>query len=65
MDRRFENVETDSTVDNTLGQMDTSDPDIEFRAHARARYAGQLLAGSAETVAVGPGLTQTHVRPLT
>jgi len=54
MDRRFENVETDSTVDNTLGQMNTSDPDIEFRTHARARDAGQLLAGSAETMAVGP-----------
>jgi len=54
MDRRFENVEMDSTVDNTLGQMDTSDPDIEFHTHARARDAGQLLAGSAETVAVGP-----------
>ena len=34
--------------------MDTSDPEIEFRVHARARDAGQLLAGSAETVAVGP-----------
>ena len=54
MDRRFENVETDSTVDNTLGQMETSNPDIDFRAHVRARDAGQLLAGSIETVAVGP-----------
>jgi len=54
MDRRFENAETDNTVDNTLGQMDMSDPDIEFHAHARARNAGQLLAGSAETVPVGP-----------
>ena len=54
MDRRFENVETDSTVDNTLGQMDMSDPDIEFRMHARGRAASQLLAGSTETVAVGP-----------
>jgi len=55
MDRRFENVETDSTVDNTLGQMvDMSDPDIEFHAHARGRDAGQLLAGSGETMAVGP-----------
>jgi len=54
MDRRFENVETDSTVDNTFGQMDTSDPDIEFRAHARGIDAGQLLAGRAEAVTVGP-----------
>ena len=54
MDRRFECVETASTVDNTIGNMDTSDPEIEICAHARGRDAGQLLAGSAETVAVGP-----------
>jgi len=54
MDRHFERVETDSTVDNTISNMDTSDPEIEIRAHAQGRDAGQLLAGSAETVAVGP-----------
>jgi len=54
MDRRFEEVETDSTVDNTLDQMDTSDPEIHFRAQARGIDAGQLLAGNFGPVAVGP-----------
>ena len=43
-----------STDDNTLGQMDTSDPEIEIRVHARGIDAGHLLAGSAVTVAAGP-----------
>jgi len=54
MDRRFEDVETDSTVDNTLDQMDTSDPEIQFRVLARGMDAGQLLAGDVGPVAVGP-----------
>jgi len=54
MDRRFEDVETNSTVDNTLGQMDTSDPEIQSRALARGIDAGQLLAGDVGPVAVGP-----------
>jgi len=54
MDRRFEDVETDSTVDNTLEQMDTSDPEIQFRALAHGIDAGQLLAGDIGPVAVGP-----------
>ena len=54
MDRRFEDIETDSTVDNTLDQMDTSDPEIHFRAQVRGIDAGQLLAGNVGPVAVGP-----------
>jgi len=54
MDRRFEDIETDSTVDNTLDQMDTSDPEIHFRALARGIDAGQLSAGNVGPVAVGP-----------
>jgi len=54
MDRRFEEVETDSTVDNTLDQMDTLDPEIHFCAQARGIDAGQLLAGNFGPVAVGP-----------
>jgi len=54
MDRRFEDVETDSTVDNTLEQMDTSDPEIQFRALARGMDAGQLLVGDVGPVAMGP-----------
>jgi len=54
MDRRFEDIETDSTVDNTLDQMDTSDPEIHFRAQARGIDACQLLAGNVGPMAVGP-----------
>jgi len=54
MDRRFEDVEMDSTVDNTLDQMDTSDPEIHFRTQACGIDAGQLLAGDVGPVAVGP-----------
>ena len=46
MDRLFENVEMDSTVEYNVGQMDASDPEIEVRAKARGIDAGQLLAGS-------------------
>jgi len=53
MDRRFEEIETDSTIDNTVDQMDTSDPEIHFRAQARGIDAGQLLAGNLGPVAVG------------
>jgi len=63
MDQRFEDVETDSTVDNTLDQMDTSDPEIHFCMQVRGIDAGQLLAGD-----VGlwdPGHTRTRARPLT
>ena len=56
MDRHSENIETDSTVDHILGlgQMDTSDSEIELCAHAWAIDAGQLLAGRTDAVAVGP-----------
>ena len=54
MDERSDNIETDSTVDNTIGQLDTSDPEIQVRALARGIDAGQLLAGSIQPVAVGP-----------
>ena len=54
MDQRFEDIEVDSTVDNILDQMDTSDPEIHFRAQARGIDAGQLLAGDLGPVAVGP-----------
>jgi len=64
MDRRFEDVETDSTVDNTLDQMDTSDPEIHFRAQVLGIDASQRLAGDVGPVAVGPGLTRTRARPL-
>jgi len=53
MDRHSERVETDSTVDNTVGNLDTTDLDVEIRAHARDRNASQFLAGNAEAVAVG------------
>ena len=68
MDRRFEDVEMDSTVDNTLKQMDTSDPEIHFRTLARGIDAGQLLAGDVGPMAAwlwDPGLTRMHARPLT
>jgi len=54
MDHRFERVETDSTVDYTIANLDTTDPDVEIRAHARDGNAGQFLAGNAEAVAMGP-----------
>jgi len=54
MDRQYEDIETDSTVDNTLDKMDTSDPEIHFRAQARGIDAGQLLAGDVGSVAMGP-----------
>jgi len=53
MDRRFDNVEMDSTIEYNPGQRDASDPEIELRAHARWIDAGQLLAGSTDTEAVG------------
>jgi len=54
MDRRSEEFETDSTIDNTIDQMDTSDPEIHFRAQVRGIDAGKLLAGNFGPVAVGP-----------
>ena len=54
MNRRFENVEMYSTIEYNVGQRDASDPEVEFRAHMRERDAGQLLAGIADSVAVGP-----------
>jgi len=53
MDRRFDNVEMDSTIEYNPGQRDASDPEIELRVHARGIDAGQLLAGSTDTEAVG------------
>jgi len=44
----------DSTLEYNPGQRDASDPEIEFRAHARGIDAGQLLAGSTDTEGVGP-----------
>jgi len=52
MDRRSEEFETDSTVDNTIDKTDPSDPEIHFREQARGIDAGQLLAGNFEPVAV-------------
>jgi len=37
MDGRFEDVETDSTDDNTLEQMDTSDPEIRREGRGKGR----------------------------
>ena len=54
MDRRSEEFETNSTVDNTIDHMDPSDPEIHFRAQAHGIDAGQLLAGNFGCVAVGP-----------
>jgi len=51
---RFDNVKMDSTLKYNPGQRDASDPEIEFRAHARRLDAGQLLAGSTDTEAEGP-----------
>jgi len=53
MDRCLENFEMDSTVEYNAGQMDASDPEKVSRACAWDN-AGQLLAGSADTEAVGP-----------
>ena len=54
MDRRFESDAIEDTVEYHEGQIDASDPEIEFRAHARGIDADQLLAGSVDTEAVGP-----------
>jgi len=54
MDRRFENVEMDSTIEYNPGQRNASDPEIEFRTQVRGTDAGQLLAGSMDTETVGP-----------
>jgi len=52
--RRFDNIEMDSTLEYNPGQRHASDPEIEFRAHARGIDAGQLLAGITDTEAEGP-----------
>ena len=50
MDSTIERIETDSTVDFKLVATETdhlvepSDPEVEFRAHARQQGEGQLLA---------------------
>jgi len=54
MDRRFDNIEMDSTIEYNQGQRDASDPEIELRVHARGIDAGQLLAGITDTEAVEP-----------
>ena len=54
MDRRSEEFETDSTVDNTIDHLDPSDPEIHFRAPTHGIDAGQLLAGNLGPVAVKP-----------
>jgi len=54
MDRCFDNADMDSKLEYNPGQRDSSDPEIELRAHARERDAGQLLAGSMDTEAEGP-----------
>jgi len=54
MDPHFERVETDSTIDFSIGIMNTPDPDVEYRVHARDDNAGQFLAGRAGAVTVGP-----------
>jgi len=59
MDNQFERLETDSSVDFKLivseaGRLvEPTDPDIEFRVHARDENAGQILVGSADAVTVG------------
>jgi len=52
--RCFVNIEMDSTLQYNPGQRDASDPEIEFRAHARGIDAGQLFAGITDTEAEGP-----------
>ena len=62
MDSTIEHVETDSTVDFELVELaneadhlvDLSDPEVEFRTHAREEDVGQLLAGSNDAVAAEP-----------
>jgi len=61
MDSTIEHViETDSMVDFELVASEAGclveplDSDIEFRTHAQEEDVGQLLAGSADAVAVGP-----------
>jgi len=49
-----EHFETDSTVDLNVSILNTTDTDVEIRAHARDENAGQFLAGNAEAVTVGP-----------
>jgi len=53
MENQFEYVETDSNVDFEL-DVEPRDPNAEFHVHARDKEAGQMLAGSAEAVTVGP-----------
>jgi len=69
MDRRLEELETDSTVDYTLGLADTSDPEIQIRAlvpcsERDAGHAHQLhvLAGEEQPLATGLR-TDVDVRP--
>jgi len=68
MDSTVEQVETDSTVELELVATETdhlvepSDPEVEFRAHARQQGEGQLLAGTADVVIEGPRLMRTHIR---
>ena len=60
MDSTIERVEMDSTVDFELVATETdhlvepSDPEVEFRAHARQQGEGQLLVGTADVVIEGP-----------
>ena len=54
MERRFDNIEMDSTLEFNPGQSDASDPEIEFCAHARGIDADQLFAGITDTEAGGP-----------
>jgi len=58
MDRRLEDVETDSTVDYTLPLADTSDPDVQFRALAHSerddqRHPHHVMAGDDQPLATG------------
>jgi len=53
MEKRFDNIKMDSTLEYNPGQRDASDPEIELRAHAHGIDAGQLLAGSTDTLAEG------------
>ena len=54
MDRHFENVEMDSSIEYNVGQRDALDSEVEFRAQARERDAGQLSTGITDSAAVGP-----------
>ena len=66
MDRRLEEFETDSTVDNTIDQMDPSDPEIHFRAQARGIDEMQVnfWRENLGPWLWDPGLTRTCARPL-